>query len=114
MLNSSGIIYIFGAFDVSLHPFRESILSTAMRMLKFPEQYRQTTASRYDPRTAIRQFSAGRYHLLGLTDDGSVWSWTSDVGCLIRSPEGEEIPKRQATRVTAGEFQFKDNLELEN
>lgn len=102
MLNSSGVIYIFGAFDVSLGPFRDG--STAMRMLQFPEQYRQTTASRYDPRTAIRQFSAGRYHLLGLTDDGSVWSWTSDVGCLIRSSDGEEMLNRQATRVTAGEF----------
>lgn len=114
MLNSSGVIYIFGSFDGSLSPFRDGILGTAMRMLKFPEQYPQTTASRYDPRTAIRQFSAGRYHILGLADDGSVWSWTSNVGCLIRFSGGEEMPKRQFTRVTAGEFQLKDNLELEN
>lgn len=114
MLNASGVIYIFGAFDVSPDPFRDGILGTAMRMLKFPEQYRQTTASRYNPRTAIRQFSAGRYHVLGLADDGSVWSWTSDVGYLIRSSEGEEMLKRQVTRVTAGEYQFKDSLEFEN
>lgn len=92
---------MFGAFDGSLSPFRSS---TAMIMLQFPEQYRQTIASRYDPRTAIRQFSAGRYHLLGLTDDGSVWSWTSEVGFRIWSSDGEGMFNRQATRVTAGEF----------
>lgn len=103
MLNSSGVIFIFGSFNASLGgPFRDGI---AMRPLEFPPQYRQTAASRYDPRTSIRQFSAGRYHLLGLSDDGSVWSWTSDVGCLIRSSDGEEMLNRQATRVTAGEFQ---------
>lgn len=104
MLNSSGVIYIFGAISVPHGPVRVGRTSTAMRMLQFPEQYRQTTASGYDPRTAIRQFSAGRDHLLGLTDDGSVWSWTSDVGCLIRSFDGEEMINRQATRVTAGGF----------
>ena len=72
MLNSSGVIYIFEAIDVSPRPFRDGILGNAMRILKFSEQYRQTTASRYDLRTAIRQFSAGRYHMLGLADDGSV------------------------------------------
>lgn len=105
MLNSSGVIYIFGRIDASLGPFRDGFMMTAeMRMLEFPKPYCQTSASRYDPRTAIRQFSAGRYHLLGLTDDGSVWSWTSDVGCLIRSSDGEEMLHRQVTRVTAGEF----------
>lgn len=92
---------MFGAFDGSLSPFCSI---TAMIMLQFPEQYRQTTASRYDPCTAIRQFSAGRYHLLGLTDDGSVWSWISEVGFRISSPDGEGMFNRQATRVTAGEF----------
>lgn len=93
---------MFGRFNASLGgPFSDG---TTMRTLKFPRQYCQTTASTYDPRTAIRQFSAGRYHLLGLTDDGSVWSWTSDVGCLIRFSDGEEMLYRQATRVTAGEF----------
>lgn len=43
-----------------------------------------------------------------------VWSWTFDVGRLIRSAESEEMPKKQAARVEAGGFQLKDNLELEN
>lgn len=111
MLNSSGVIYIFGAFDGILNDRRSS---AAKRVLKFPEQYRQTTASRYDPQTAIRQFSAGRYHMLGLTDDGSVWSWASAVGRLVRFFEGETTPKRQVTRVAAGEFLLQENLELEN
>jgi SCF-associated factor 1 len=29
----------------------------------------------YEPSTAIRQFSAGRSHILGLSDDGKIWSW---------------------------------------
>lgn len=101
MLNSSGVIYIFGVFDGLVHDRK---LGAAMRMLRFPQQYRQTTASTYVAQTAIRQFSAGRFHILGLTDDGSVWSWASDVGRLVRSSESEATPNRLVTRVAAGEF----------
>ncbi|KAK3061568.1 hypothetical protein LTR53_019733, partial [Teratosphaeriaceae sp. CCFEE 6253] len=30
---------------------------------------------RNDPSTAIQQFSAGRAHVLGLSDSGRIWSW---------------------------------------
>lgn len=113
MLNSRGVIYILGLFDESLGPSDDRSSGAAMRMLKFPEEYHQTTASRYDPQTAIRQFSAGLSHVLGLTDDGRVWSWASDVGRLIRSSD-EAIPMREVSRVAAGEFLLQCNLELEN
>ena len=29
----------------------------------------------YEPSTAIRQFSAGRSHILALSDNGKIWSW---------------------------------------
>lgn len=52
--------------------------------------------------------------MLGLTDDGRVWSWRSDVGRLVRSSEAEAIPMKKVTRVAAGEFLLHCNLELEN
>ena len=114
MLNSRGVIYIFGIFDEVLVPLDDRSFGATMRMLKFPEEYHQTTASRYDPQTAIRQFSAGRFHMLGLTDDGRVWSWQSDVGRLVRSSNHEAIPMKEVTRVTAGEFLLQCNFELEH
>lgn len=114
MLNSRGVIYIFGIFDENPYPVNDRNFGATMRMLKFSEEYHQTTALRYDPQTAIRQFSAGRFHILGLTDDGRVWSWGSDVGRLVRSSEDEAIPMKEVTRVAAGEFLLHCNLELEN
>ncbi len=32
-------------------------------------------SDRYDSSTAIKQFSCGRAHILGLTDSGWIWSW---------------------------------------
>ena len=35
--------------------------------------------------TAIRQFSSGRQHVLGLSDDGTIWSWSDATlpGCAV-------------------------------
>lgn len=114
MLNTRGVIYIFGILDENPFSVDKRGFGSTMRMLKFSKEYHQTTASRYDPQTAIRQFSAGRFHMLGLTDDGRVWSWGSDVGRLVRSSEAEAIPMKKVTRVAAGEFLLHCNLELEN
>lgn len=43
--------------------------------LRFPPGYTQPGDNRYNPYSAIRQFSSGRYHILGLSDSGSIWSW---------------------------------------
>jgi SCF-associated factor 1 len=39
-------------------------------------------------RTAIRQFSSGRSHVLGLSDDGTIWSWHNAIlaGCSVKFP----------------------------
>lgn len=53
--------------------------------------------------TGVRQFSAGRCHILGLDDNGYVWSWdrVGQSGCLL-SFENSLKYARQATRVVAG------------
>lgn len=45
-----------------------------MSALTFPTGYLYS-ATNYEPSIAIRQFSAGRSHILGLSDDGKIWSW---------------------------------------
>jgi len=53
--------------------------------------------------TGVRHFSAGRCHVLGLDDDGYVWSWDNaeQAGCLLSFQNSLDYA-RQATRVVAG------------
>jgi SCF-associated factor 1 len=53
--------------------------------------------------SGVRQFSAGRCHVLGLDDDGYVWSWDNaqQAGCLLSFQNSLDFA-RQATRVVAG------------
>ena len=82
LLNSIGQIYIFGIFDGL--GFRGRV-SHQLRLLGFPPGYPPTTRERYEPSTAIKQYSTGRSSVLGLSDDGKVWSWTDDVAVLVKS-----------------------------
>jgi SCF-associated factor 1 len=44
--------------------------------LRFPAAYHSAALAPYhEPTTAIRQFSAGRQHILGLSDSGKIWTW---------------------------------------
>ena len=56
---------------------------TGLRRLAFPPGYPPTTKTRYEPSTAIQQYSTGRSHILGLSDDHKVWLWTRDQGVQI-------------------------------
>ena len=49
--------------------------SPSLVRLHFPPGYPITSKGRYEPATAIRQFSTGRSHVLGLADNGKVWMW---------------------------------------
>ena len=53
--------------------------------------------------TGVRQFSAGRRHILGLDDHGYVWSWdrVDQLGSLISFQNGLDHAHR-TTRVVAG------------
>lgn len=44
------------------------------QILMYPPGF-VSPAERYDVYTAIRQFSAGRSHVLGVADSGRIWSW---------------------------------------
>ncbi|KAJ4990135.1 hypothetical protein SVAN01_04416 [Stagonosporopsis vannaccii] len=48
-----------------------------MAPLTFPTafMYSANDPKAYEPSVAIRQFSAGRSHVLGLSDNGKIWSW---------------------------------------
>lgn len=50
------------------HPVREP------KFLEYPPGY-VPPCERYDSHTAIRQFSTGRTHILGVSDSGRIWSW---------------------------------------
>lgn len=78
--------------------------NVGIRRLHFPPAYPPTTASRYESSTAIRQFSAGRAHVLGLADNGSVWHWQRYTATRVQlSAVG--ILEANVTRVVAGELQ---------
>ena len=47
--------------------------------MRFPSAYPPTTERRYEPSTAIQQYSAGRSHVMGLADSGRIWVW-HDMG----------------------------------
>lgn len=74
-----------------------------IKRLDFPPAYPPTTASRYEPSTAIQQFSTGRSHVLGLADDGSVWYWRRYTAMRIQLSD-MDISERNVTRVVAGEL----------
>ena len=79
LLNSKGIIYTVGdinggsrfAFRSRTHKLRKM---GDVLPLAFPPGYPKPGET-YDPRTAIRSFSSGRAHILGLSDSGRIWQW---------------------------------------
>lgn len=93
---------MFGIFDGLSSRNRGS---SSLRQLKFPPAYSPTTKDRYEPSTAIRQFSTGRSSVSGLSDDGKVWSWTQDTAVLIKSVH-VDLKEDNVTRVEAGKAYF--------
>ncbi|KAL6721722.1 hypothetical protein ACLMJK_000827 [Lecanora helva] len=85
-LNSIGAIYMLGCFNGE----RLSAEDSRLRRLEFPAAYPQTTATRHEPSTAIKQYSSGRSSILGLADDGKVWMWQSYVGKAVNAWDESE------------------------
>ncbi|KAJ4362465.1 hypothetical protein N0V83_010558 [Neocucurbitaria cava] len=73
LLTSKGSLHSVGVLD------GQRILAASERLqsLKFPEGYPASSAeAQYEePTIAIRRFSAGRSHILALSDSGRIWSW---------------------------------------
>lgn len=81
ILNSIGVLFLFGNFEGLT--FSEA-QDTGLKQLTFPEGYPPTTRTRYEPSTAIKQFSNGRNYVLGLADDGKVWYWSRREALQIK------------------------------
>lgn len=75
--------------------------SHSLNRLDFPPAYPQTTNDRYEPSTAIQQFSTGRTSVLGLADDGKVWMWESLLGFQVK-PIHVDLVENRVVRVVAG------------
>lgn len=73
ILTSKGILYSVGTLDGQRFGQDHARVLTP---LNFPPGFPQPI-DRYDPCTAIKQFSSGRSHVLGLSDSGKIWSWHS-------------------------------------
>lgn len=76
ILTSKGLLYTAGVLDGQ----RLAFGSNGQRgpsSLRFPVGFPYSTslAQYEEPTIAIRQFSAGRSHILGLSDSGRIWSW---------------------------------------
>lgn len=91
---------MFGIFDGLRHI---NMRGSPLRRLGFPPGYPPTTKDRYEPSTAIKQFSTGRLSVLGLADDGKVWMWESDICFQVKSFHVDLI-ENKVERVVAGEF----------
>lgn len=66
ILNDRGVLWTVGVLDGEKDHSYQSGLTSMM----FPSTLRNTGAH-----VAIRQFSSGRSHILGLSDDDTIWSW---------------------------------------
>ena len=78
LLTAKGALYSCGVMD-GLHvnqrraPYAQKVMSEPVPLRYppgFPHPY-----DRYDSSTAIAQFSAGRAHILALSDSGRIWTW---------------------------------------
>jgi SCF-associated factor 1 len=79
LLNSDGILYTTGKLDGTKFKTQSSRTPTQMA---FPPAFPPTTESRYEPSTAVKQYSSGRRHVLALSDSGKIWFWAGKKPAL--------------------------------
>ena len=78
ILTSKGVLYTVGVLD-GLY-FHQGAAASIQQShftptkLRFPPGFPQPN-ERYDSTTAVKQFSAGRSHVLAISDSGRIWSW---------------------------------------
>ena len=111
-MNARGQIFVAGVLDgrsgdaplVSFTPLPVYRASSILSMS--PDKL-----DRYDPSTAIEQFSLGRASMLGLSDSGVVWQWWSFYrppeqkiarGAVFDYEKGFGRPNSKVTKVVAG------------
>ncbi|KAH8722415.1 regulator of chromosome condensation 1/beta-lactamase-inhibitor protein II [Phaeosphaeriaceae sp. PMI808] len=72
LLTAKGSLYTVGVLN------GEAVFAAIERMqpLSFPAGYPSSKKPQYiEPTIALRQFSAGRSHILAVSDSGKIWSW---------------------------------------
>lgn len=77
LLTSKGAIYSVGVLDglqSHTHITRPQQAYLAPQKLRYPPGFAHPT-ERYGSSTAVMQFSAGRAHILAISDSGRIWSW---------------------------------------
>jgi SCF-associated factor 1 len=75
VLTSKGTLHTAGVLDGQRILYTNPA-SDRLHTLQFPPAYHSSATAAYEePTTAIRQFSAGRSHILGLSDSGRMWAW---------------------------------------
>ncbi|KAK5137001.1 hypothetical protein LTR08_001508 [Meristemomyces frigidus] len=81
MLTAKGALYTVGVMDGlhvnnprHAHVARMQAPMLQPTVLRYPPGF-VPAHERHDVSTAIRQFSAGRAHVLGLSDSGRIWTW---------------------------------------
>lgn len=78
LLTSKGALYTCGVLDgLQFNQRRPPYMQqpkTIPTTLRFPPGMPHPN-DRYDPATAVKQFSSGRSHVLALSDSGRIWSW---------------------------------------
>ena len=78
LLTAKGALYIVGVIDgLQMNqrnpPYMQRVMTEPVP-LHYPSGY-PPPYERYDSATAVKQFSAGRAHVLALSDSGRIWSW---------------------------------------
>ncbi|PSN65922.1 RCC1/BLIP-II [Corynespora cassiicola Philippines] len=74
ILDSEGSLHTVGVLDgmIAIH---NANAEPGPQRLTFPAGHTASRSDRYEPTTAVREFSSGRAHILALTDSGRIWSW---------------------------------------
>lgn len=86
ILDSRGALHTSGHIDGGQTNWRYDSKHERSR-LKYPPGYTPPTSDQhYDAYTAIKQFSSGRSHVLGLSDAGRIWTWdhVESVGLHVK------------------------------
>lgn len=105
LLTSKGALYAVGvldgqAFDRRRPPYQQ-VPKPGPTALRFPPGWPHPK-DRYDPATATKQFSAGRAHILGLSDSGRIWTWhdIDEPGSHVKFVHHDTVENGQGGRGT--------------
>lgn len=113
LLNSKGALYTVGVidglqFNQTRPPYTQRVFMEPT-LLRYPSGF-ASPLQRHEPATAIKQFSAGRSHVLALSDSGRIWSWQNiehaalHVKFLLHETkeDGRDSGKGAVRKVVAG------------